>query len=217
MNNGVKLYTLLCSIFCTIIITGNLIFQKFISFELFNQTFVITVGVLLYPITFLISDLVTEFFGKNNATFIVKVSVACSLIILLLIKIADNCHSSSWSKVDDPTFHLVFGAYPSAIIISIFANYIGQIADIYVFAYLKQLTHSRYLWLRNIASTFIGLTIDALIVTSLLALFGLVEFEYFRDIMLGSVMFKLFATIISVPIYYLFYFIIDKYELAKTI
>ncbi|RTK92648.1 MAG: VUT family protein [Rickettsiales bacterium] len=205
MSNGVKLYTLFCAIFCTIIITSNLIFQKFISFELFNQKFDITVGVLFYPITFLISDLVTEFFGKKNATFMVKVSVVCSIIILILIKIADACHSNSWSKVDDFTFHVVFGSYSFAVIISIFANYVGQVTDIYIFSYLKQLTDGKYLWLRNIISTLAGLTVDAVSITSLLSIFGLIEFEHFKAIMFGGIIFKLFATIISVPIYYLFY------------
>lgn len=217
MSNGVKLYVLLCTIFCTIIITGNLIFQKFISFEIFNQTFDITVGILFYPITFLIADLVTEFFGKENASFIVKVSVVCSIIIIMLIKIADACTSNSWSKVDDSTFHIVFGGYSFAIIISIFTNYIGQTTDIHIFSYLKQLTCGKYLWLRNIISTLIGLTVDAVAITSLLFIFGLIEFDHFRDIMLGGIIYKLFATIISVPIYYLLYFIINKYELAKTI
>lgn len=217
MTNGIKLYALFCAIFCTIIITGNLIFQKFISFEIFNQKFDITVGVLFYPITFLISDLVTEFFGKKNATFIVKVSVICSIIIIIFIKIADICSSNSWSKVDNYTFHLVFGSYSFAVIISIFANYIGQVSDIYIFSYLKQLTSGKYLWLRNIISTLAGLTVDAVIISNLLFIFGLIEFEYFKTVMLGGAIYKLFATIISIPIYYLFYFIINKYELAKTI
>ena len=210
MTKEIKLYSFLCSLFCIIIITSNLIFKKFINFTIFDHSFDITVGVLLYPITFLISDLVSEFYGKIYATFMVKISVACSIIIFILIDIADVIPANDWSVVNDSIFHLVFGAYTIAAISSIIANYAGQTIDIIVFLKLKRILDCKYLGIRNVVSTFLGLSVDATIITILLAIFGLIEAEHFQNVVFGGIIFKIIATIISVPIYYLLYFVIKK-------
>ena len=113
MNKSINLYVILCSIFCTIIVTGNLIFQKFIQLDFFGYVFEVAVGVLLYPITFLISDLVTEFYGKLYAKLMIKTAVICSIMVLGVVSLSDWCFAASWSVVDDETFHKVFnGSLP---------------------------------------------------------------------------------------------------------
>ena len=77
MDRSVKLYIFLCSLFCTIVITGNLIFQKFVTVNILSLEFELSVGVLLYPVTFLISDLTAEFYGNQHANHMIKMSVLC--------------------------------------------------------------------------------------------------------------------------------------------
>ena len=95
MDRSVKLYIFLCSLFCTIVITGNLIFQKFVTVNILSLEFELSVGVLLYPVTFLISDLTAEFYGNQHANHMIKMSVLCSLIVMGLIMIGDYFPATS--------------------------------------------------------------------------------------------------------------------------
>jgi hypothetical protein len=80
MDKSVKLYIFFCSLFCTVVITGNLIFQKFVTVNILSLEFELSVGVLLYPVTFLISDLTAEFYGNKYANHMIKMSVLCSFM-----------------------------------------------------------------------------------------------------------------------------------------
>lgn len=216
MTNSLKLYVIFCSIFCTIIVTANLIFQKFVSISLFGNVLEISVGVMLYPVTFLISDFVTEFYGKESARFMVNIAILCSFIVFILILVSDYCSATEWSMIDDAIFHKVFNVYGIGAIASIIANYLGQLVDIYLFSYLKLLTDGKYLWLRNNVSTILGQLVDTVVVISILCVFEIIPQEQFFIISLSSLSFKILAALADTPLCYLGYYLIRKSELAKT-
>jgi uncharacterized integral membrane protein (TIGR00697 family) len=127
MKTFEKIYLILGCIFCTTVVTGNLIFQKFISLDIpYLPTLDISVGVLLYPITFLISDLLTEFYGKERAKFVVQVTVITSLIVMLLLYISIKLPAVHWSPISDIEFQKAFNVYGLGSLASIIAIYIGQ-------------------------------------------------------------------------------------------
>lgn len=212
MSGSMKLYVILCSVFCTVIVTGNLIFQKFIVIDLypFAQNLEISVGVFLYPLTFLISDLVTEFYGKKNAEFMIRTGVVCSLIVLCLIIIADMLPATDWSAVDGGTFHQVFNAYGIASIASIIANYAGQLIDIRIFLRIKILTNSKHLWIRNNVSTIIGQFVDTITVVSILSIFSIIPTEQFFIVIYSSLVFKIIAALLDTPFCYLGHYFMRK-------
>lgn len=216
MNKSVNLYVILCSIFCTIIVTGNLIFQKFVQLNFFGYIFEISVGVLLYPITFLISDLVTEFYGTSYAKLMIRVAVFCSIMVLGVISLSDWLFATSWSVVDDKIFHKVFNVYGIGTLASITANYLGQRVDIQIYSYLKYLTSGRHLWLRNNISTFMGQLVDTIAVILLLSFFGVIPVSQFYIVVTSSLSFKILAAICDTPFCYLGYYLINKFGLAKT-
>ena len=217
MSNSLKLYVLLCSVFCTIIVTGNLIFQKFVTISIFSNVMELSVGVLLFPITFLISDLVTEFYGKDSANLMIKIAVLCSMIVFGLIFVSDYLSATSWSIVNDDTFHKVFNVYGVATIASIIANYCGQRIDISIFSYLKQATKGKHLWLRNNVSTIFGQAIDTFIIITALSVFEIIPKSQFVSIFLSSFSFKVIAALLDTPLCYLGYYLIRKLKANSDI
>ena len=211
MSNSIKLYVILCCLFCTIIVTGNLIFQKFIILDLyFFSPIEISVGVFLYPITFLISDLVSEFYGEELAKLMIRSGVICSLMVLLVIIVADQMPATKWSIIDKETFHRVFSAFGISSLASILANYIGQLVDIHIFLKLKLWTRERHLWLRNNVSTIIGQIIDTFTVISILYVASIIpEGEYFK-IIYSSLIFKIIAALLDTPFCYLGHYLMNK-------
>ncbi len=211
-QDKLKIYLFLGCIFCTVVVTGNLIFQKFIAITLpLYGVIEISVGILLYPITFLISDLITEFFGSRLASYIVRVTAITSLVIIALIYIAINVNATSWSPVTNKEFSHVFNIYGIGTVASIIANWIAQSCDIAIYSFLKTLTRNKHLWLRNNVSTIIAQIADTISVLTILCFYNILPWEQFLNVMYSSIIFKTVAALIDTPFCYLFYFLIKKY------
>lgn len=207
-----NIYIFLLCLFCNVFVVGNLIFKKFVNLSFFGLNFDVSVGILLFPVTFIISDLVTEFYGKKKAFKMVNISIIITLINILIIYIANIFNATSWSEVDNKTFNLVFGSFSSAVFASLVANYISQNCDIIIYDFIKNLTNSKYLWIRNNISTFIAQTIDTICVVSIMLIFNQIPDKQFFVIAFSSIRFKFVATIFSTPLCYLGYRLMNKFK-----
>ena len=84
MNAADKIYTTLCVVFAVFIVVGNLIYQKFVFLPILPfHTFELSVGAITYPLTFMLTDLIAEFYGKNKANFCVRLAIAMNIIIAM--------------------------------------------------------------------------------------------------------------------------------------
>ena len=211
-----KLYFFLSSIFITALVVSNLIFQKFFSWYPFNfevfgiKLFELSVGVLPYPITFLITDIISEIFGKRKANQVVVMGILASIFSIGLLLLGDVLPASSSSPIDDKTFNLVFSASPLAVIASMSAYLIAQFLDIRIYHFWKQLTQGKYLWLRNNFSTFSSQIIDSTTVIALLCIFDILAWDLFLGLVLSSITFKIVVAVIDTPLLYLLVGLIRK-------
>ncbi len=203
MSNVEKIYTGLCTLFSVLIIVGNLTYQKFIVLPILPfHTFELSVGAMIYPLTFMITDLIAEFYGKEKARFCVQFAIAMNVFAALIIMSMDMLPATKWSNIDDPTFHKVFGLYSVAFIGSMIACYTAQALDIKLYLWIRKLTKGNWLWLRNNGSTAISLFVDTFIVISFMTFFGALPVEQMWLLILNSYSFKLFFTICSTPLFY---------------
>lgn len=206
-----RIYFFLVCMFCVVVIVGNIIFQKFIHISIPNiLNLEISVGVLLYPITFLISDLLTEFYGKKRAKYVTSVTIIISFSVMCLLYISVNLKAVDWSPINDEQFKKVFSVYNTGTLASIIAIYIGQIIDITIFAWLKAKTNSQHLWLRNNVSTIIAQFFDTITVLIILCFFNILPLSQLSNVFISSFIFKIVAAIIDTPFCYLGHFIIDS-------
>ncbi len=213
MRNEEKTYSVLSTLFAVLIVTGNLIYQKFVYLPIKSiYTFELSVGAIIYPLTFLLTDLVAEFYGKEKARFCVKLGIAMNITVMLIVMLANQLEATNWSKISDEQFNKVFGFYGVAFIGSIIANYIAQSIDILLYLSIRKITGNRLLWLRNNLSTAISLLIDTFIVVSFLTLFKILPQEQYITLMFNSYVFKLFFTICSTPIFYIGVSVIKKFN-----
>ena len=125
---GIRLYLILSGVFIASLVTCNLIFQKFffwtpLSFlldesNLFNgllpvniitylgnYTFEISAGILPYPITFLVTDIISEIYGLKKANQVVTAGLVASMFMLIIVSLADFVTATSWSPVNNEIFH----------------------------------------------------------------------------------------------------------------
>ena len=203
MNIDDKIYTTICVLFAVLIVMSNMIYQKFVVLPILPfHTFELSVGAIIYPLTFLLTDLITEFYGKNKANFCVKLALTMNIIAAILIAMLDKLGATEWSKIDDMTFHKVFGLYSVAFIGSIIACYTAQLVNISIYLWIRKITNGRYLLLRNNGSTAISLLVDTSIVMSFMSIFGGLPIDKIGILIIHSYLYKLFFTICSTPLFY---------------
>ena len=154
-----KIYLYLAALFITSLVVSNLIFQKFFYWYPFDgkifgiRLFELSVGILPYPITFLITDLISEIYGKIAANRVVTADF-CFFFSIGILLIADYVPAMESSPVDNATFTQVFSLSPLAVLASMIAYLLAQFVDIRIYHFWKKLTNGKMLWLRNNFSTF---------------------------------------------------------------
>lgn len=205
------IYLILAALFIASLVTSNLIFQKFFSWEPFGwYRFEISVGILPYPITFLITDILSEIYGKKKANQVVIAGIFASFFSMLIILVADLSPTINNSPVNSETFHQVFGLSPLAVFASMVAYLFAQFIDIRIFHFWKQLTKGKHLWLRNNFSTFASQFIDTFTVLFLICSFKILPWNMFSSLLMSGFLFKVIIAALDTPILYGVIFIFRK-------
>ena len=211
-----NIYLLLASLFITSLVVSNLIFQKFfywypLDLNIFgNHLFELSVGILPYPLTFLITDLISEIYGKKKANQVVITGIFASFFSIAILLIANRVPAIENSPIDDLTFNKVFALSPIAVLASMIAYLLAQFVDIRIYHFWKKLTRGKMLWLRNNFSTFSSQLIDTILVVGLLSFFDVLEWSLFWGLVISGFLFKVLVAAIDTPILYFFVFILRK-------
>lgn len=220
MLSAQKLYLYLAGLFITSLVVSNLIFQKFFFWYPFDVTifgtrlFELSVGILPYPITFLITDLISEIYGRKSANRVVIAGIFASFFSIGILWLAGVVPAIDSSPVDNVTFQEVFALSPLAVLASMIAYLSAQFIDIRIYHFWKDLTKGKHLWLRNNFSTFSSQIIDSTTVILLLCTFGVLPWDLFLGLVISSIIFKVMIAAIDTPFLYLFVWLIrDKYSL----
>lgn len=204
-----NIYLILAALFIASLVASNLIFQKFFywypfDIEIFGvKLFEISIGLLPYPVTFLITDILSEVYGKRRANQVVIAGIFASLFSLAIIYVGNAAPATSWSPVKNNTFNLVFGATPLAVLASMLAYLFAQFIDIRIYHFWKNYTDGAHLWLRNNFSTFSSQFIDTLTVLLLLCSFGIIPWNKFLGLLISGVIFKILIAALDTPLLYL--------------
>ena len=211
-----KLYLYLAALFITSLVVSNLIFQKFFywrpfDWEVFGMPiFELSVGILPYPITFLITDIISEIFGKKSANQVVVAGIFASFFSIGILLLAGVVPAIENSPIDDATFYRVFALSPLAVLASMIAYLSAQFVDIRIYHYWKNLTQGNHLWLRNNFSTFSSQIIDSTTVILLLCSFQVLPWELFWGLVVSSIIFKILVAAIDTPFLYFFVWLIRR-------
>lgn len=216
---ALNLYLVLAALFIAALVAGNLIFQKFFFWAPFsflgdgaiegstlhsiaNYTFEISVGIIPYPVTFLITDLISELYGRKRANQVVVGGLIATLFVLAIVLIANAAPATAWSPVNNGEFKHVFGLTGAAVVASMTAYLLAQFIDIRIFHFWKKLTKGKHLWLRNNFSTIFSQLVDTSAVLALLCIFGAIEWSLFLGLLINGFMFKVLVALFDTPLFY---------------
>lgn len=210
-----KLFLALTVTFCTCLVVGDLIGGKLVSGELFGFRFTTTVGMLPFPVTFLLTDVINEFYGKRSArvvTFLGFYMAALTFFLVLVaasIPIAELTRAPDWTGVTEAGFQQVFVGSLRMLGASLVAYLTAQLTDIAVFAALRRVSQGRHLWLRATGSTVVSQAIDTLAIT-LVAWAGLLPVSEMVRIMVSAYTLKLVIAVGLTPLVYGLHALIER-------
>jgi len=215
-----KLYVICAGIFLTALVVaeataGKLftVIQLPFAINILGQSFdevIMTAGVIAFPVTFIITDLLNEYFGKPGIKFVTYLGMMMIMFEFGLIQIAMAVPTSSISPVPDEAFNTVFGASGRIIIGSLVAYLIGQLADISLFHWIRKMTGGKHLWLRATGSTFGSQFLDTFIVL-FIAFYGPMTIQTIVAVTLFNYLYKFILAILITPLIYGAHWAIDKY------
>lgn len=211
MSKSQKIYVVLSSIFLTALILAEITGSKLIQTALTNDiVFTMTMGVIPFPITFLVTDVINEYYGKPGIRFVTILGMAMITFMYVVLVIDMAIPAAPISPVTDEAFNAVFGQSTRIIAGSIAAYLIGQLIDIHLFHYIRRKTKEKYLWLRATGSTFVSQFIDSFVVL-FIAFSGKIAFDQIVNIGITNYVYKFFIAITLTPFIYLAHHLIDRY------
>ncbi|MDV7186980.1 queuosine precursor transporter [Lutibacter sp. TH_r2] len=222
MNNKLKsealtIYLILASMFIAALVASNLIFQKFFYWNPFGWfRFELSVGILPYPITFLITDIISEIYGRKKANQVVVAGIFASFFSMLIVLVANFTPAIDGSPINNEIFTKVFGLSPIAVLASMLAYLFAQFIDIKIFHFWKRKTNGKHLWLRNNFSTFSSQLVDTLTVVTLLCIFKVIPWSLFYTLIISGFLFKILIALLDTPIlYFIVYLFRSRFNLKE--
>jgi uncharacterized integral membrane protein (TIGR00697 family) len=196
-----RLYYILGALFIAALITCNLIANKFISLDFGFKTFIISAGVLPYPVTFLITDVLSELYGQKRTTHVVLAGLAASIFVLFILWLGAQFPAIDGSPVNDEMFNTVFQNAWRVIAASMFAYLFAQLIDVRLFHFWKKVTNGKKLWVRNNFSTILSQGVDTALVVVVLFI-GVESWSTMGGYILDGWLFKVCCAALDTFIFY---------------
>jgi len=226
------LYLVLSGIFLTNAVLAEIVGAKLFSLEgslgiseaaiyLFGEgpfSFTLTAGVILWPVVFITTDVINEYFGRKGVRRITFLTVSFIIYVFIILWFVTRLAPSPFwlnnypdLKIDQ-AFNAIFLQGMGIIIGSLTAFLIGQLVDVATFHSIRKFTGSKHIWLRATGSTLVSQLIDSFVVL-------LIAFYVFNDYPLSLVLaigcvnyiYKFGVAVILTPLLYLAHYIIDGY------
>jgi hypothetical protein len=207
-------FIVLAGFFITNAIVAELIGGKLIQFfGLFTQS----IGIILWPVVFILTDLINEHYGKQGVKKLTYITIGLIAYTFILISIGLNIKAVDFSPVNDENFRIVFGQSQWIIVGSIVAFLCSQLVDVYVFWIFRNRTGGKMIWLRATGSTVVSQLVDTFVVQYVaFVLPGKWTMDEFIHNASWGYSFKLIIAVCLIPFIYLGHSVINKFLKPTT-
>ena len=191
-----------------LVVIANVIAGKIVTFG----PFMVPAAVIVYATTFLITDIISEKWGKKEAKKAVWAGFYANILLVVSVLIAVKWQPAPFAVEYSDQFASAFGLVPRIVLASMVAYLISQHHDVYAFNFWKNRTKGRFLWLRNIASTVVSQALDTVIFITI-AFYGVMDIV---PLLIGQYVVKLVIAALDTPFIYAVSWIMDKIPAGNT-
>jgi len=196
------------AIMASLVVIANVIAGKIVVFG----PFVVPAAVIVYASTFLLTDIVSEKWGKHQARRAVWAGFYANVVLVISVLIAVNWEAAPFATEFAEEFASVLGLVPRVVLASMVAYLLSQHHDVFAFSKLRDRTKGKHLWLRNIGSTVVSQAIDTAVFITI-AFYGVLDIV---PLLIGQYVVKLLIAAVDTPFMYGIVWLMDKVPLGKT-
>lgn len=201
-----KYLDIITAVFVTILLISNVASSKITSFGIFT----LDAGTILFPLSYIFGDIMTEVYGYSIARRVLWIGFLCNIIMALNFMLVGALPSApDWHNQN--AYEAILGLTPRIVLASLTAYFVGEFSNSFTLAKLKIFTKGKYLWIRTIGSTVIGEFFDTLLFISI-AFTGLFPMPVLISLLISNVIFKIGVEVLFTPITYI---IVNKLKRAE--
>ncbi len=184
------------ALFVTCLLTANTMATKLIIVG----GVVLTAGIVIFPISYVVGDVLTEVWGYGAARRVIWLGFACNALMVAALWLGGELPAAPFWKGQE-AYETIFGQTPRVLLASFVAYLVGEFANAFVLAKLKIATQGRWLWLRTIGSTVVGQALDSAVFV-VLAFVGVVPPGALVPIVAAQWMVKVLYEAAATPLTY---------------
>lgn len=193
---GSSLYPIILAIFCSVLLISNIGATKLIEFG----PLITDGGVFLFPLTYLIGDILSEVYGWKAARRAIILGFAMTILAAVTLYLVQLSPPAAGYE-NQAAFEAVLGFVPRIVLASICGFLVGQLLNAYVLVRIKERTKEKYLWARLVGSTVVGEFADTLVFCSV-AFYGIITGAEFVNYVIVGYLYKTLLEIVLLPITY---------------
>jgi uncharacterized integral membrane protein (TIGR00697 family) len=188
----------LIGLYVAFVLISNIIAYKIATFDLGFVTFYAPAAILVFSVTFLLTDIVNEKFGRKETQKMILIAFISQIAVALFIFIALHIPSAPfWNEQE--IFSKILGFAPRIMFASWIAFLISENIDAYIFSWFKRKTNGKYLWMRNAFSSIPSMAVDSILFVTI-AFYGSAPI---LTLIFGQIAMKWLVGIIDIPFMYL--------------
>jgi len=188
---------LLIALYVTFVLTAQILAAKISEFKLGCKSFFVPSGILVFSITFLLTDIVNEKFGRKKTHEMILIAFIAQVAMVFFLWLGVIFPPAPFWKIQE-VWQQIFGIVPRITVASWISFLVSENFDAIVFDWFKKITKGKYLWMRNVFSSIPALTLDSVIFVSL-AFGGIMPI---LPIIVGQIFIKWLVGLVNIPFMY---------------
>jgi len=210
VNRRYRYYDLIMVIFVTVLIVSNIASSAKIvdwGFSLFGVRMAYDAGTLLFPVSYIFGDILTEVYGYKGSRRVIWAGFLClalSAVVFWVISILPG--EATWNQyAGQKAFNAILGGMSSGgiVVASLLGYWSGEFSNSFTLAKMKLITKGRWLWTRTIGSTIVGELVDTIVFVGIASVFGVFPWSLFVTLVLTNYLFKCGVEAAMTPVTYL--------------
>jgi len=197
MSREYKYFDRIMALFVMVLVVSNIASSAKIidlGFSIFNIPLAFDAGTLLFPISYIFGDILTEVYGYKRSRRVIWTGFAALALSALVFWVVQRLPGeATWQEyAGDAAYSAILGGMSSGgiVLASLVAYWLGEFSNSFVLAKMKVLTNGRWLWTRTIGSTLVGELVDSAVFIAIASLFGIFPWSLFVTLSLTNYLFK---------------------------
>jgi len=204
-----RYFDMIMAVFVTVLVLSNIASSAKIidlGFSLFNVPMAFDAGTILFPVSYIFGDVLTEVYGYKKSRRVIWMGFACLVLSAVIFGVVRGLPGeTTWQGyAGDAAYNAILGGMSSGgIVLASLAGYwTGEFSNSFVLAKMKVLTNGRWLWMRTIGSTLVGELVDTVMFVIVASAFGVFPWSLFLALTMTNYLFKCGVEALMTPVTY---------------